>query len=145
MEKGLHGEHIRFLKSVYGYATGATVIPSYDEKGLGILNWLTQDFFYLDPLEEGTVYVKEYFEMRANAFDGEYTSRQMSEYRLNRKREHAIKEPNSRTAELMGHVDWQRQRFKEINQLLENVVSPSTRGQEYWLQEIYRMLNEGME
>lgn len=60
-------------------------------------------------------------------------------------RNHAEHYPVGDTAQLLAHIDWQRQRFAEISQLLENVVAPKTRGQEYWMEEIYRMLGEGGE
>lgn len=59
----------------------------------------------------GTLYLYGYHEDRANNANTAYTPARMSEYRLNRKRQHAIEEPDGRTAELMMHIDWLQERF----------------------------------
>lgn len=121
VKKGLHGEHIRFLKSAYGYSVGATVIPTDHESGLEICSWPSQQLFFLDKRDEGTLYVREYFEMRVNAFDTEYTPREMTQYRLDRKREHAKNEPNGRTAELVGYIDWLLCRMEKMYEVLDDM------------------------
>jgi hypothetical protein len=117
---GLHGDVVVFLKSMpeWGYNKGDRVIIDEDEqtKALMIYNSLTGDRILLLLEHDNVIYRREYMELRANWLNTEYKPAPMSKYRLDRKREHAIENPDSRTAEMMAHIDWLQARFDSVLQ-----------------------------
>lgn len=72
-------------------------------------------------------------------------TKRLTPEQLQKFRNHAAQYPVGDIAQLLAHIDDQRDRFVAIRNLLESVVSPNTRGQEYWLDQIYGMLREGGE
>lgn len=64
---------------------------------------------------------------------------------LQRFRSHAEQYPVGDTAQLLAHIDWQREYFKRIEELLRETIIPPTRAGSYWMEEVYRMLQEGGE
>lgn len=121
---GMHGDIVVFLKSMaeWGYRRGTHVPIEHNEED-------NCDFIYnayipsithrLLPEDDGVIWKREYTEGRANWLNSKYEPAPMSEYRLNHKRQHAIENPDGRTAELMGHIDHLQQKLDETTKELE--------------------------
>lgn len=72
------------------------------------------------------------------------TTKRLSADQLSQFRNHASQYPVGDTAQLLNHIDWQRERFKYIEGILAN-LSAHSRADDYWLQEIQKVLAEGGE
>lgn len=119
-QKGLHGMHIRFLAEVPEWGMKIDYCIPENEQEYRICDMWGNDVF-LDKDKEGSLYVREYFEYAANIFDTVYTPRQISEFRLNVKREHAKDKPDGRTAELVGYIDWLLCRMEKMYEVLDDM------------------------
>lgn len=123
MEKGLHGKEVYYLLDIVErhISAGQRCNPDYRDDGIYVWDSWNDEPFKLNPEDEGTVWEFRYFEGRANWLDTEYKPREISKYRLDRKREYAKAEPNGRTAELVGYIDWLLCRMEKMYDVLDDM------------------------
>lgn len=123
---GLHGYELIFLKSVpeWEIYKGEGFCESFDNDAEA----QDTEHYYFDTYkghqkvkrsDEGKLYARKYFELRANWLNTEYTPARMSDYRLTYKRQHAVDKPDGRTAELMGHIDVLQQELDKMTKALK--------------------------